>query len=102
MTDGQPTEPEAVVVRWTLRGLHWGLHNADVHGLGDELQNRIADLNDEDGGDERATFIIYATEERVADAIAEVNMWVGNRPHGDLEAMDADDFQKALAYPWRR
>jgi hypothetical protein len=45
------------------------------------------------------TYILSATQDQIWDAIVKVNEWIAERSPSDMEAIDADGFQKALAVP---
>jgi len=110
MTDSEKVRP--VAARWRPSALLWGLAHPEVHGLGTALENRIAAPTDDERSqddldelatrieDARETYIINASQDQIWYAIQEVNEWIADRPHGT--EMDADDFQKALAFPPRR
>jgi hypothetical protein len=87
-------------VRWRRDELAWGLANADVHGLGDELERRTPSATDEDGPDDSHTYIINAIEKKVADAVTRVNDYLADLPQGASAA--AHGFQRALSIPPRR
>src|ERR1700739_1575028 len=92
MTDADKVP--SVSVRWRPSELAWGFARPDVHGLGAALENRIAAPTDDEDSedvldelatrieDDRETYIIAASRDQIWDAIAEVNEWIAQRPHG--------------------
>lgn len=98
MTDSPKATTAAV--RWRPTELAWGLAHPQVHGLGDVLNGRIKAPDEPTPGyvtdDVRETYLIVASEDRLSNAVAQVNEWLAERPNGSEP--DADGFQKALAF----
>jgi len=85
-------------VRWRRDELAWGRANPDVHGLGEELDKLTPSATDEGGDDYDQTYIITATEEKIADAVTRVNDYLAELPQGAATAA-AHGFQSALSIP---
>lgn len=99
--NGSVTDEETVdrPVRWTRSELAWGRANPDVHGLGAEL-DKLTDPGTDEGGDAEQTYIITATEDKIAEAVTRVNDWLADRPQSSATAA-AHGFQRALSIPPR-
>ena len=87
------------LVRWRRDELAWGQANADIHGLGEELKN-LTPADPDRGNDDEQVYIISATEEKLADAVARVNDWLAERPQ-DASTAPSHGFQRALSVPLR-
>lgn len=96
MTDEQKVDRP---VRWTRSELAWARANPDVHGLREELA-RLTDPATDEGGDAEETYIITATEDKIADAVGRVNDYLADLPQGSATAA-AHGFQRALSIPPR-
>lgn len=85
-------------MRWTRSELAWARANPDVHGLAEEL-DRLTDSATDKGGDAEETYIITATEDKIAEAVTRVNDYIADLPQGAASA--AHGFERALSIPPR-